>query len=195
MKAKGELVRAAKKLMWERGYEAVSPRDLLEKVVRGKAASITTSRERWTWRLWLSVRCPMKCASSRARPLERTVLLWIVSSAISMFPATASKVAGWADLLAKSSIAEASLRKPIERYFRELQHILAAALREAQADGEIAKRLDASELALMLITVVQGGFVVSRVYRDRTPSIGPRKWPSRCSNRFPTAKQDEPVCG
>jgi hypothetical protein len=68
---------------------------------------------------------------------------------------------------AESSIAEASLRKPVERYFRELQQILAGALREAQADGEIAKRLDASELALMLITVVQGGFVVSRVYRDR----------------------------
>jgi len=38
---------------------------------------------------------------------------------------------------------------------------------ELEANGEIAKRLDASELALMLITVVQGGFVVSRVYRDR----------------------------
>jgi hypothetical protein len=67
----------------------------------------------------------------------------------------------------ESSIAEASLRKPVERYFRELQQLLEAALREAQADGEIAKRIDASELALMLITVVQGGFVVSRVYRDR----------------------------
>ena len=66
----------------------------------------------------------------------------------------------------EQSIAEPSLRKPVERYFRELQKILAEALREAQADGEIAKRLDADELALMLITVVQGGFVVSRVYRD-----------------------------
>jgi hypothetical protein len=47
------------------------------------------------------------------------------------------------------------------------QQILAGALREAQADREIAKRLDANELALMLVTVVQGGFVVSRVYRDR----------------------------
>jgi len=68
---------------------------------------------------------------------------------------------------AESSIAELSLRKPVERYFRELQEILAGALRQAQADGEIAKRLDPGELALMLITVVQGGFVVSRVYRDR----------------------------
>jgi TetR/AcrR family transcriptional repressor of nem operon len=38
---------------------------------------------------------------------------------------------------------------------------------EIVVDGELAKRLDASELALMLIAVVQGGFVVSRVYRDR----------------------------
>jgi TetR/AcrR family transcriptional regulator, transcriptional repressor for nem operon len=65
----------------------------------------------------------------------------------------------------ESSIAEASLRKLVERYFRELQELPAEALREAKA--AVAKRLDAGELALMLITVVQGGFVVSRVYRDR----------------------------
>src|SRR5260370_12036643 len=66
----------------------------------------------------------------------------------------------------EASIAEASLRKPVERYFRELQQILAGALREAQADGDIAKRLDANELALMLIHVVQCPFLVSRLYRD-----------------------------
>ena len=73
---------------------------------------------------------------------------------------------------AEMSIAEPALRKPIERYFRELQNILAGALREAQADGAFAKCFDASELALMLITVVQGGFVVSRVYRDGTHQSG-----------------------
>jgi len=38
MKAKGELVKAAKKLMWERGYEAVSPRDLLEESGAGQGS-------------------------------------------------------------------------------------------------------------------------------------------------------------
>src|ERR1700682_5960805 len=38
MKAKGELVKAAKKLMWERGYESVSPRDLLEESGAGQGS-------------------------------------------------------------------------------------------------------------------------------------------------------------
>jgi AcrR family transcriptional regulator len=38
MKAKGELVKAAKKLMWERGYEATSPRDLLEESGAGQGS-------------------------------------------------------------------------------------------------------------------------------------------------------------
>src|SRR6476620_565888 len=38
MKAKGGLVKAAKKLMWERGYEAVSPRDLLEESGAGQGS-------------------------------------------------------------------------------------------------------------------------------------------------------------
>ena len=92
---------------------------------------------------------------------------------------------------AESSIAEASLRKPIERYFHELQEILAGALREAQADGEIAKRLDASELALMLITVVQRGSSFRGFIAIAMPSIEPQRWPSRCSNRCRTAEQDE----
>jgi TetR/AcrR family transcriptional regulator, transcriptional repressor for nem operon len=68
---------------------------------------------------------------------------------------------------AESSIVEPSLRRPVERYFRKLQEILADGLREAQTNSELAKRLDASELAMTLIAVVRGGFVVSRVCRDR----------------------------
>ena len=67
----------------------------------------------------------------------------------------------------ESSIVEPSLRRPVERYFRKLREILADGLREAQTNGELAKRLDASELAMTLIAVVRGGFVVSRVCRDR----------------------------
>ena len=52
-------------------------------------------------------------------------------------------------------------------YFRILQAILAGSLREVRTNGELVKRLDVSELAMTLIAVVQSGFVVSRVYRDR----------------------------
>jgi len=153
--------------MWERGYEAVSPRDLLDESGAGQGSLYHHFKGKLTWRQWLfgEVSDEM-CEFARetvgmdGSALDRVFRYLDVSR-------DGLKGCRMGRFAAESSIAEASLRKPVERYFRELQRILAGVFREAQADGEIAKRLDANELALMLITVVQGGFVVSRVYRDR----------------------------
>ena len=167
MKAKGELVKAAKKLMWERGYEAVSPRDLLDESGAGQGS------------LYHHFKGKMDLASVALGEVSDE-MCELARETVGTDGSGLDRVIRYLDVArdglkgcrmgrfaCESSIAEASLRKPVERYFRELQQLLEAALREAQADGEIAKRIDASELALMLITVVQGGFVVSRVYRDR----------------------------
>ena len=49
------------------------------------------------------------------------------------------------------------------------------ALGEAQADGELARRVDACELALMPITVVQGASSFRGFTAIETPSIGPQR--------------------
>jgi AcrR family transcriptional regulator len=167
MKAKGELVKAAKKLMWERGYEAVSPRDLLEESGAGQGSLY----HHFKGKLDLASVALGEVSDEMRELAHETVgtdgpALDRVFRYLDVFR-DGLKGCRMGRFAAESSIAEASLRKPVERYFRELQEILAEALREAQADGEISKRLDANELALMLITVVQGGFVVSRVHRDR----------------------------
>jgi len=167
MKAKDELVKAAKRLMWERGYEATSPRDLLEESGAGQGS------------FYHHFKGKMDLASVALGEVSDE-MCELARETVGTDGSALDRVFRYLDVArdglkgcrmgrfaAESSIAEASLRKPVERYFRELQQVLAGALREALADGEIPKRLDANELALMLITVVQGGFVVSRVYRDR----------------------------
>ena len=167
MKAKGELVKAAKKLMWERGYEAVSPRDLLDESGAGQGS------------LYHHFKGKLDLASVALGEVSDE-MCELARETVGTDGSGLDRVIRYLDVArdglkgcrigrfaCEASIAEASLRKPVERYFRELQQLLAGALREAQAGGEIAKRLDADELALMLITVVQGGFVVSRVHRDR----------------------------
>jgi len=47
--------------------------------------------------------------------------------------------------------------------------------------------------ALMLISVVQGASSFRGFTAIETPSIGPQRWPSRCSNRFHPAKRGEAV--
>jgi TetR/AcrR family transcriptional repressor of nem operon len=167
MKAKAELVKAAKKLMWERGYDAVSPRDLLDESGAGQGSLY----HHFKGKLDLAS-VALGEMSDEMRELARETVGTDGSAldrVIRYLDVARDGLKGcqMGRFAAEASIAEASLRKPVERYFRELQQILAETLREAQAAGEIAKRLDASELALMLITVVQGGFVVSRAYRDR----------------------------
>src|ERR1700692_3119280 len=191
MKAKGELVKAAKKLMWERGYEAVSPRDLLEESGAGQGS------------LYHHFKGKMDLASVALGEISDE-MCELARETVGTDGSALDRVFRYLDVsrdglkgcrmgrfAAESSIGEASLRKPVERYFRELQEILAGALREAQADGEIAKRLDASALALMLITVVQGGSSFRGFIAIGTPSIEPRRRPSRCSNRCHAAEQDE----
>ena len=118
MKAKGELVKAAKKLMWERGYEAVSPRDLLDESGAGQGSLY----HHFKGKMDLASVALGEVSDEMCELARETVGTdgsgWIASFAISTLPATASRVAGWADLPAKSSIAEASLRKPVERYSR-----------------------------------------------------------------------------
>lgn len=167
MKAKGELVKAAKKLMWERGYEAVSPRDLLDESGAGQGSFYHHFKGKLDLgAVALSEVSDEMCELARATVGTDGSALDRVFRYLDM-SRDGLKGCRMGRFAAEASIAEAALRKPVERYFRELQRLLADALRDAQADGELAKRLDANELALMLITVVQGGFVVSRVYRDR----------------------------
>jgi len=191
MKAKGELVKAAKKLMWERGYEAVSPRDLLEESGAGQGSLYHHFKGKMDLAsVALGEVSDEMCELARetvgtdGSALDRVFRFLDVSR-------DGLKGCRMGRFAAESSIAEASLRKPIERYFHELQEILAGALREAQADGELAKRLDARELALMLITVVQGDSSFRGFIAIGMPSIGPRRRPSRCSNRFHAVRQDE----
>jgi hypothetical protein len=63
------------------------------------------------------------------------------------------------------------------------------ALQKAQADGEIARRLDASKLALMLISEMQGASSSRGFTAIETPSIKPLRWPSPCSNRSLAVEQ------
>jgi TetR/AcrR family transcriptional regulator, transcriptional repressor for nem operon len=167
MNAKGKPVKATKKLMWERGYEAVSPRDLLEESGAGQGSLY----HHFKGKLDLASVALNQVSDEMCELAHETVgtdgpALDRVSRCLGV-ARDGLKGCRMGRSAAEGSIAEPSLRKPVERHFRELQGILAGAVREAQANGKIAKRLDANELALTLIAVVQGGFVVLRVHRDR----------------------------
>lgn len=168
MRSKREdLVQAAKKMMCERGYEAVSPRDLLQASgagqgslyhhFEGKQDLALTALEEVASEMQASAH---KVLDSGASPLEGV-------EAYLRLPRDGLKGCRMGRFANEVSVVNTSLREPIEAYFRDLQAKLAKSLKAAQAKGEFGSHLDAGELALTLIAVIQGGFVLSRVYRDR----------------------------
>jgi TetR/AcrR family transcriptional repressor of nem operon len=177
-----DLVQAAKKLMCERGYEAVSPRDLMEESgagqgsfyhhFQGKSDLALTALEEVSSEMQAATH---KTIDSGGSPLEGVVNYLA-------HPRDGLRGCRMGRFASEAAVVNTSLRVPIENYFRDLQNTVAEALRNAPASGKLANALAAEDvaaedlaaedlaaedLALMLIAVIQGGYVLSRIYRDR----------------------------
>jgi TetR/AcrR family transcriptional repressor of nem operon len=162
-----DLVQAAKKLMCQRGYEAVSPRDLLDESGAGQGSFYHHFRSKHDLAM-----AALEEVSSEMQALAHEILdagpspLEGINAYLGL-PRDGLKGCRMGRFANEASVVDTSLRAPIENYFRDLQATLAKALRAEQAAGELASHLDVEELALMLTAVIQGGFVLSRIYRDR----------------------------
>ena len=58
-------------------------------------------------------------------------------------------------------VLDAQLRQPLDTTFKWLQLRLKGLIEEGQAANEIAAELDADEVAAMLVSVIQGGYVLA----------------------------------
>ena len=162
-----DLVQAAKKLMCQRGYEAVSPRDLLDESGAGQGSFYHHFRGKQDLAMAAleEVASEMQASAHEILGAGPSALEGV--NAYLGVPRDGLKGCRMGRFANEASIVDTALRAPIENYFRDLQATLAKALRAAQAAGQLAGHLDAEELALTLIAVIQGGFVLSRIYRDR----------------------------
>ena len=68
----------------------------------------------------------------------------------------------------ESALADASLRDPLDRYFRLALHFVEQALRDSVAEGTLRKSVDTGRVAAAIVASVQGGFVLSRALGDST---------------------------
>jgi AcrR family transcriptional regulator len=162
-----DLLKAAKKLLWERGYEATSPRDIQEASgagqgsfyhhFEGKLALAVAALEEVSAEMCASATGSMDAeASGRDR-----VTRYLLQSRDGLKGCRLGRFAG------DAGINEPELRAPIERYFSVLERYLANALSDAQRTGELTSKCKPKDLATMLVAIVQGGFVLSRIHRDK----------------------------
>jgi AcrR family transcriptional regulator len=157
-----DIIEAAKDLLWDKGYEATSPRDIQLKSHSGQGSFYH--------------HFPSKQALARAAIVE------VVDERIADFDEAMSHGGSFKNrllafleqntrplsgcrvgrLVWDSAIQDDALRLPLSRYFEHLEMRLQAILESEQAAGSIRLTVPAAHIALTIVTVVQGSFAISR---------------------------------
>ncbi len=167
MQSKREaLIDAAKSLLWERGYEAMSPRAVLARSgagqgslyhhFAGKAALAADALEQVAAEMIGNFDAAFGADLPPLQRIERYIAL----------PRDGLKGCRMGRLANESAIADERLRAPIAAYFSHVETAVAQALREAQHDKQIPADTNPDAIATALVAMIQGGYVLSRVHRD-----------------------------
>lgn len=161
-----DLVAATKDLLWEVGYEAMSPRKILDASGAGQGSLYHhfSGKRAIAATALAEVGAEMREAFGRIvrddlPPLDR-VRRFLTEKRDGLKGCRLGRLAN------EAAIADDVLRRPIARFFGHVEAALAEALTEAKIRGEISKAVDTGALAIALVAVVQGGYGLSRIHRD-----------------------------
>jgi TetR/AcrR family transcriptional regulator, transcriptional repressor for nem operon len=203
MSKRDALVQAAKELLWERGFSAMSPRDVLERSRAGqgslyhffdgkealaKEALAAVAEE-------VSRRVEASCGVGTGSGLAR-VDRFLLSDRDALRGCRLGR-------LAQDPELPESLREAVAGGFARLEAVLEGAVLDAQREAELPADVDPRALAECMIAVVQGGYVLSRAHGSaehmttivRTmaallPRLDPARGTRRKPVRPPAAPQD-----
>lgn len=160
-----EIIEATKALLWEKGYEATSPRDIQAKSNAGQGSFY----HHFPSKQALAQVAIQEVVDERIDDFEAAMALNIgFKKRLSMYvaqnqqPLLGCRVGR---LVWDSAIQEEELRLPLEQYFRHIETRLITILRSEQTAGKIELQMPAKQIALMIISVVQGSFAVSRALK------------------------------
>jgi TetR/AcrR family transcriptional repressor of nem operon len=166
--ARQQLIEATKDLLWERGFEAMSPGSILERSQVGQGSLY----HHFTGKADVAAVALSEVAadinSSTKGVLERegrdafeNVIAWLTAPRDSVRGCRLGRLANETSVLASDELAGT-----IRGFFGSLQKMLSDSLRQAQIDGDLPADVEVAELALALVALVQGGYTLSRVYND-----------------------------
>jgi TetR/AcrR family transcriptional regulator, transcriptional repressor for nem operon len=160
------LIAAAKRLLWEHGYDAMSPVTVLQESGAGQGSLYHHFAGKMDLAVVALLEVSQEMRSTEAEvfardvaPLER-IRRFLGCERDGLRGCRLGRLAN------EAAIAESEFRMPVARYFVELEALVSEALREAHDLGQLVPTLDPEALASALVSVVQGGFVLSRIHRD-----------------------------
>jgi AcrR family transcriptional regulator len=162
MSKREDIIEATKSLLWEKGYEATSPRDIQARSHAGQGSFY----HHFPSKQELARVAIEEIVTERLADFEKAMALdkrfrdrLSIYLAQNIQPLLGCRVGR---LVWDAAIDEEELRQPLARYFRHLESRLTEILNVERAAGHIKLAMPAARIALMIVTVVQGSFALSR---------------------------------
>ena len=160
-----EIIEATKALLWEKGYEATSPRDIQAMSSAGQgsfyhhfpskqALAQVAIQEVVDERIG-----DFDAAMALAIPFKERLSVFVAQNLQPLFGCRVGR------LVWDSAILEEALRLPLEQYFQHLEIRLTEILKGEQTAGKVRLGMPANQIALMIICVIQGSFAVNRALK------------------------------
>ncbi|MFN8076436.1 MAG: TetR/AcrR family transcriptional regulator [Kineosporiaceae bacterium] len=164
------LISSTQDLLWERGYSATSPKAIQERAGAGQGSMY----HHFEGKADLAEAAIRRTAEemvprSRARlagpgtPLER-LRAYLTAEREVLRGCRVGRL-----VQDQEVVAEDRLREPIAVVFSSAAAAVAAVVREAQAAGQTRDDVDADQIAALVLTVIQGGYVLARAAQDEKP--------------------------
>jgi AcrR family transcriptional regulator len=160
------LIDATKTLLWKIGYETMSPKKILQESgagqgslyhhFSGKMALASTALDEMEAEMHARFD---QVFASQSSPIKRL-------QAYLTLEREGLKGCRLGRLANETSIADETLRAPLERYFSHVQTVVTQTLHEAIQQGEIDKTISPADIAAALVAVVQGGYTLCRIHQD-----------------------------
>ena len=161
------LLDAAKSLLWEGGYERMSPRKVLDRsgVGQGSLYHHFPSKRALAAAALVDVERELAAAAkaifaTEAPPLER-VQAWLALERNGLAGCRLGRLANEAEILESED-----LRGPMADYFGMILGLVTTALVQAAKRGELSDSASAPDIAATIVATVQGGYILSRALAD-----------------------------
>lgn len=160
------LIAATKELLWERGYEATSPRAILERSGAGQGSLYHhfASKADLAAVALREVADEMREKYDKVLHSEKPALERIRD--FLMMPRAELRGCRFGRMTQEQVTTQDILRDSLVLFFSYLDQELTNIIEEAKQEGTLSKSINSTELAATLSAVVQGGYVLARAFQD-----------------------------
>lgn len=166
MNTREHILSATKDLLWDKGYECTSPRDIQDRSGAGQGSFYHHFKSKRD----LVAEAIRQVTQERIEAFDRDLYGdGPLKQRIQRFlqqRKTPLKGCRVGRMVWDSTVEDADLRRPLEHYFRHIETGLRDEMLAAEKRGEISLRMPSEQLALLIVSALQGSFTVSRALQS-----------------------------